>query len=387
MIQSIPRKDTGGDLGRALGGGLQQGFNMGLERQYAQAQKQEEQSRLRAALGDAEKIYNDVSKTTAQKRIGLAQALQNYPEHAKQLTQPLNELELEETKNKGKPPAGGHLAQPVDPAMVAKIKQFIQANPDADSNTLALGLADLGVPPDIASPYVENARRTAESNARGFSEKSKETLDYRKEAAEKGESARAGIENKERLMELIDTGNLDDPSYAAIAESLPLNLGKRLLSPETVEYKAGLIEEFGDLRRLFQGQTRVKEIELLEQKIADIYLTDEQKKRILKSRVGALEADVLKADVTAEVERDLPNAGIGQFTKEVERRYKMALKQVADQTIDEQKAVIKEAEDRRKTPLDLNDPQSAEIVNQILKEAGGDPKKAEQIARKKGYKF
>ena len=87
-----------------------------------------------------------------------------------------------------------------------------------------------------------------------------ETLPIRKEISEKADLARRGIENKEKLLDLIEKGDINDPTYATLAEAIPLNLGKRLLSPDTVEYKAGLIEEFGDLRKLFQGQTRVKAI-------------------------------------------------------------------------------------------------------------------------------
>ena len=192
---------------------------------------------------------------------------------------------------------------------------------------------------------------------------------------------------KKKLLELIDTNNLDDPTYAAVAEALPLNLGKRLLSPETYWNNVGLIEEFGDLRRLFQGQTRVKEINLLEQKIADLYLTDEQKKRILKSRINALNGDVLRSDIAAELEKELPNAGIGEFTKELEKRYKDQMKTIANTTIDEQKAIIKEAEDLRKKPLEASNPNDAQILRQILQEAGGDKEKAREIAKKKGYRF
>lgn len=205
MVQIIPRSDFGSHLGKALGSGFEEGLNVGLERQYAQAQKKEEQSRLKAALGDAEKIYNDQSKSIAQKRIGLAQALQNYPEHAKQLTHPLNELELQETKNKGKPPAGGHLAQPVDPAMIGKIEQFVKSNPTADSNTLAVGLAKLGVPPDIASPYVENARRATENLTKQTNVENKNAIQIHKLSEDYANKIRKEAESAKNIKTAVKT--------------------------------------------------------------------------------------------------------------------------------------------------------------------------------------
>lgn len=388
-IQTIPREDFGGSLGQALAGGFQQGFQGGLERQYAQAQKQQKASSLQSALTKAQATYDDTTLSPEQKLVRLYKDLPDHPEVAQAIGQ---QMAATTKASQPKAPKQPPLSERQVPAEVTQgIQQIVDANPAASADELLLKMDQAGIPRAYSNQFSENRRRsqdaTTKANAKLTSERSKETLPYRTEVAEKAGAARTGIENKERLMELIDTGNLDDPTFAAISEALPLNLGKRLLSPETVEYKAGLIEEFGDLRRLFQGQTRVKEIELLEQKIADLYLTDEQKKRILKSRVGALQADVLKADVTAEVERDLPNAGIGQFTKEVERRYKMALKEVADTTIDEQKSIIKEAEEQRKKPLSSADPNDAQILRQILKEADDDLEKAREIAKKKGYRF
>jgi hypothetical protein len=37
--------------------------------------------------------------------------------------------------------------------------------------------------------------------------------------------------------------------------------------------------------------------------------------------------------------------------------------------------------------LNINDPDDLQIIDQILKEAGGDAKKAEKLAQKKGYTF
>lgn len=214
-----------------------------------------------------------------------------------------------------------------------------------------------------------------------------ETLPLRSEIANKAKAASEGIQNKEQLLQLIKTGKIDDPTYATLASSLPLNLGKRLLSPETVQYKAGLVDEFKDLKNIFAGATRVKELEILEEKIADLYMTDEQKETILKSRINALRSDMIKAETAAEMESEGKFYGILQFQNELEKRAKPKLEALFNRTLDEQKAAFKDAENLKKIPLSMDDPEHSQIIEQIYQEAGKDPKKAEALAKKKGYSW
>jgi hypothetical protein len=216
-------------------------------------------------------------------------------------------------------------------------------------------------------------------------EAKKETLPLRQEILKKANSARKSITNKNELLRIINTGNINDPTFSVLAEALPFNLGKRLLSNETVEYKAGLVDEFGDLRNVFEGQTRVKEIELLEQKIADLYLTDDQKKTILKSRINALQADVIREEAAAEVEEKYPNIGALQFSRKVEEIARPKMKKLFDQVLDEHKFIIDQAEKRKEIPLNPNNPEDYAIMLSIRKEAGGDKEAAKKLAKKKGY--
>lgn len=274
----------------------------------------------------------------------------------------------------------------------------IESNPDYETASPAKKLKMLiqggvsGANADrIVKTYIEE-EKAAKEEKKGEAAKAtalrQETLPIRKEISDKAQSARQGIENKEKLLNLIDTGNINDPTFAAFAEALPLNFGKRMLSPETVQYKAGLIDEYKDLRTIFQGQTRIKEIELLEAKTADIYLTDEQKKAILKSRIDALQADLIREEAAAELE-NRSDLGVLQFRKEVEKLAKPKLKALFDKILDQQQAIIKDAENRKKldTPLNPHDPSDRQIAEQILQEAGGNKVKAREIAKKKGYKL
>lgn len=270
-----------------------------------------------------------------------------------------------------------------------KPKQTLQTIPDEQLVALS-GIP--GSPGQMAKAELQRRQEARKISQKENSElrqdvreAKKETLPMRQEIANKANAARKGIENKKHLVELINTGNINDPTYATLAEAIPLNLGKRLLSPETVEYKAGLVDEFSDLRNIFQGQTRVKEIELLEAKLADIYLTDEQKKTILKSRINALQADLIKEEAAAEVEAKYPNLGALQFSIKVEEIAKPKMKKLFDQVLDEHKFVINQAEKRKEIALNPKNPDDFAIMLSIRKEAGGDKEAAKKLAKKKGY--
>lgn len=222
-------------------------------------------------------------------------------------------------------------------------------------------------------------------NRQDIRDAKKESLSYKEELLQRGDIARQSIANKNRQNELIDRGNIDDPTWAIVSENLPLNLGKRMLSNDTVEYKAGLVDDFRDLRNLFQGQTRVKEIEILENKIADIYLTDSQKKAVLKARINANRADLIMAEAAEEADEKFPNLGLVAFRKKVQELAAPKLDALGESVIGETASIINQAETRKKIPLDPVDPDDKKIMISILEEAGGDKQQAKKIAKQKGY--
>lgn len=292
---------------------------------------------------------------------------------------------------KQKNPIGGISGISIPEDISLKINEVISQNPEADSDELALRMDAARVPRAYSNQYIENRRRKEEAQtktkAENEKERRKETLPTRQKIAEKAEESRESMASKEKLISLIDSNNLDDPTFAAFALSLPNRYGERLLSPETVEYRSGLLDQFKDLRQTFQGQTRTAEIKIMEDKIAGIYLTDDQKKAILKSRIDADKANIIREEAAAEVEEKYPNLGVIQFNKKVNQVAKPKLRALLDQVLDKQKAVIKEAENRKKLPLNPKDPDDVVILKQILKEAGGDKQKARRIAEEKGYKY
>jgi len=227
----------------------------------------------------------------------------------------------------------------------------------------------------------------------------KETLPYRQELASRAEAAQRDLDAKEESLRLINTGKLDDPRVATFLEMLPGKMGLSFLSPETVQYKASLVQGYGALKNLFSGATRVKEIEILEAKIADTYYTDEQKLAVINSMARASQNDIIMAEAAQEIEAEAEEAGkplgILDFRKKVQERTKQKSNALFDRILDEQKAISKEAENIKKMPLDFSNPEHKEIINQINKEAKSqvsNPKnlkqvemKALEIAKKKGY--
>jgi hypothetical protein len=308
------------------------------------------------------------------------------PDAQQQVIKGIQSMQLQQENNRTQKKT--QASQPIDSEQLNLIQQtrndprYEKSSPPKKYQLLT----DNGVSKENAKAEADLFSEQEKTGRARSQELRKETLPIRTKLAEKAQAAERGIQNKEQLIELIEKGDLNDPTFATLAEALPLNLGKRLLSPDTVEYKAGLVEEFGDLRNIFQGQTKIKEIDLLENKIADIYLTDEQKKAVLRSRTNALRADIIRAQAAAEIE-DSEDLGVLQFNEAVEKKAKPKLEALFNQILGEQKSIIQNAEARKKIPLDLNDPEDKNIIEQIVHEAKGDAKKAMEIAKKKGYSW
>lgn len=404
MVQIIQELERGPSLGQkfsnAVGAGIQQAGQL-----YQQHQEKESISKL---LGpESANLPRDFQKLMLEKNYKSASEREKQDAELKQNDAMLRDLEIRRELPPGSlnayrsdPKAAEQVTRPAKEGKQAltekevpseiskKIKKVLSDNPKASSDDLRVAMDEVGIPPVYSNPYTENRRRTQEQLEKTGEEHRRalraETLPIRSDLAKKAQAAEKGIQNKEQLLDLIENGDINDPTFAALAEALPLNLGKRLLSNDTVEYKAGLVEEFSDLRNIFQGQTRVKEIELLENKIADIYLNNDQKKAIMKSRINALKADVIRAEAAAALEnRD--DLGVLQFQKEVDKAAKPQLDALFNQILDEQKSIIQNAENRKQTPLDINDPDDKRIMQEILKEAKGDKNEAKKLAKKKGY--
>jgi hypothetical protein len=154
-----------------------------------------------------------------------------------------------------------------------------------------------------------------------------------------------------------------------------------------VEYKSGLVDDFRDLSSIFKGATRVKEVEIYENKIADLYLTDSQKQAVLKARINSLRADLIRGEVAAQVEREGKFEGAIAFQDEVEKRAAPSLDALKKQIWDETKSIIDLAEGRKNVALDWNDADDQQIIKQAMKESGNNKQKTRELLKKMGYKL
>jgi hypothetical protein len=286
---------------------------------------------------------------------------------------------------------GGITSKPTPEKYANIIEDVIEKNPDMTADQLGVKLGKKGVPTVWSNPYIENRRRTEEARAKEKAQKDvalrKETLPLRQMYANKALIAQESIRNKEHAIELIQKGNIDDPTMATLAEAIPFNLGKRLLSDDTVEYKSGLVDDFRDLSSIFKGATRVKEVEIYENKIADLYLTDSQKQAVLKARINSLRADLIRGEVAAQVEREGKFEGAIAFQDEVEKRAAPSLDALKKQIWDETKSIIDLAEGRKNVALDWNDADDQQIIKQAMKESGNNKQKTRELLKKMGYKL
>jgi hypothetical protein len=421
MVQIIKERTFGSDFGEALGGGISKGFEEASKKRSKLAELTKENDeifestgiRLRGTTDTVRKIEFAEKMKAKNKEEERAIELQKGEQKRNENQHILDDLttrfglepgSLDAYKDdpamaarvakpeKEKAPLGGLGGTPLTDEEAETVEKIVKKYPKASAEELELQFNKAKIPRGRVETILESRRRAEEHLTKSTEDRKRalrqETLPLRTELANKAKIAEHSIRNKEQLLNLIKTGDINDPTYAAVAEALPLNLGKRLLSPTTLEYKGGLVEEYGDLKNIFSGATRVKEIDILEGKVADLYLTDEQKEAILRSRIKAEKYHTILAEAAAQLE-DREDLGILQFEAEVEKLAKPKLDALFGQILEDHKAIIDSAERRQKSdlPLDPTDPDDKEILMQILQEAGGDKQEARKIAKKKGYKF
>lgn len=372
-LKNAPQSERLQALQSALGGYgergqrlLQQQFQ--LEQQAQQEKTQKNESRLVQKLLKGEEL-TDQELENARPELQIAAFKARQPKAA----------------------PGGLAGQAVPNDVVNKIEEINKKYPNATSGERKALYDKAGIYPAASQPYVEIKQKEEElavkKESKTQSDLSKEVGPLKQKIIERGNAARESIANKENLMDLVNRGNLTDPTVAAFLDNLPFNMGKRFLSDDTIEYKGGLVDNFRDLKTIFNGPARVKEIEIMENKIPDIYLTDSQKKQLLKSRIDISKIDLAREEAAAEIEEKMPNISALQFNREVEKKTQQKMDLIGKYVLGEQKAIIDAAERKKQLPLNLNDPDDKEIIGQIMREAKGDVKEAEKIAKQKGYRW
>lgn len=176
--------------------------------------------------------------------------------------------------------------------------------------------------------------RTPQEQFQADKEGLSETTKIRSDIASRAENARRAVANKKFQLHLVQKGKLDDPVTVELAKRLPGAIGNKLLSKDTLLYQSGLFDEFGVLKTMFPGQIRVKEIELLEDKLASLDKNAEAKKAILEHGIKKLEYDQVIAKAAAEVEKIYPDARLLEFDQLVSEKAQPELDKLYKELID-----------------------------------------------------
>jgi len=158
-----------------------------------------------------------------------------------------------------------------------------------------------------------------------------ETLKIRTKYAEDSTAAEKAIRNKKAMLSLVKKGDLTNPILAGVADKLPKGMGQIFLSTDSQLYKSMLFDEFGVLKQMFPGQIRTKELELLEDKLADLYKNKEAKEAIIETSLKKMQAEVIRGEAAGWVEKNHPNASILEFQKLVEQKAIPELQKLYDE--------------------------------------------------------
>ena len=246
-----------------------------------------------------------------------------------------------------------------------------------------------GIARAYSNSFVENRRRqneSTEATARTVNtENRKNVSDYTLNIMNKADAARESLIDKRNQIDLIETGNINDPTVVTAATNIFGQFADRFLSDDTIKYRGGLINNYKDLRTVFSGPTRVKEIELLEEKVPGLHLSDSQKLGLLNAQIPLLNKDILMEDAVGIVLDNPNNQNLSpyEFRKKVRTAFDELSKNAFDTFISESNRILDEAKESNKT-LSMSNPSDAKIVREIYMEAGQDQDKAKKLAAKRG---
>jgi len=209
----------------------------------------------------------------------------------------------------------------------------------------------------------------------------KETLPLRTQYANEAKAAAEIKANQQELMSLVESGNLDDPKLNILAKIIPHEAMKQFLSPETVTYEAIRAANFAEVRNMFKGTTNLKEIEIEDARLASTFLNDMQKKAIIRQRIKAEDAKLLRSEAAAEVEEKHPFIGPIQFQQKVEKLVKPRLEQLAKEYTEETKKIL------GMRPLSPMNEQDKVLIRKYVTKANGNRDLAKKNLLEDGYRL
>ena len=222
IFDPTPRPSQAGMLGQALG--------VGLGKLSERKQREQQQSQLaRTLFGEEAEQYGGLP---AEQQLQIAQMQQQQQQEAqKQMAQQQKSdfiaslLDPTQT-DQGVPGEPG--AQPLQPSAGDGLPQApTERRKFSQRDLIAINQAD----PQLAKLIQAEQEQQEKHQQKLESETRKETLPFKQKVIEEANSAREAIQNKEQLLNLIDTENLTDPTVASLLTALPFKLGERGRNP------------------------------------------------------------------------------------------------------------------------------------------------------------
>jgi hypothetical protein len=266
--------------------------------------------------------------------------------------------------------AGNQLEYPSVASPVGKKLESLD-----DNQLIAMAASENRQLGELAKAEMQRRDRRATLNAKGSQK-------YIEGLAQRATDARKAIRNRENQLRLIEKGNLDNPIVAQIADFMPKGFGNMLLSSDSQLYRSTLFDEFGIIKNMFPGQIRTKEIELLEDKLADLFKNNEAKKAIIANGMEKAKSEIIRADAAKQILKENPDMNVLELEEAVEERAAPKLQELYDSIIKEYERIA-----------DTYSPESHSIKNKtaiLMRDPQGNlrrvPREQMKDALKAGYK-
>ena len=179
-------------------------------------------------------------------------------------------------------------------------------------------------------------------------ENNKETKEFYRETRKLSKSAKDNNMRLERMENLIQTGQLDDPIFASLLKTLgkiKIDLTS-LLSPESQEFQKLSTDFIKDVKNVFGGRITDNEVKLFLQTIPNLSQSNKGKARVIRNLKLINNANMQKSKIMDAVIKN--NGGIRP--SDLEERVEESMDPILDKLAEE----FKSSEGIAEVPSDYN---------------------------------